>query len=179
MKPGFRVLSSPKPVRPFGRSPFLRCQPYLPLPIVRAFARRFRLGLSVAPPFGLECLTSFADSTAYYACAINGTWRRPPQVSSIAFTAPPPDLQPWPLMEPDFAIRCPLVRPRMPNLVSVRQVAALLRTSFRRHLAMTPLCPSPPSGWTGDSHSPAIEQCWAHNETAHAVACGNCRHQQR
>src|SRR5215467_6965761 len=44
--------------------------------------------------------------------------------------------------------------------VSVRQVAALLRTSFRRHLAMTPLCfanPSPPSGWIGDSHSPAIE----------------------
>src|SRR5262245_30520706 len=44
--------------------------------------------------------------------------------------------------------------------VSVRQVAALLHTSFRRHLAETPLCfasPSPPSGWTGDSHSPAIE----------------------
>src|SRR5215470_3324308 len=36
--------------------------------------------------------------------------------------------------------------------VSVRQVAALLHTSFRRHLTMTPLCfasPSPPSGWTG------------------------------
>ena len=44
--------------------------------------------------------------------------------------------------------------------VSVRQVAALLRTSFRRHLAMTPLCftrPSPPSGWTGDFHPQAIE----------------------
>src|SRR5215471_1574865 len=44
--------------------------------------------------------------------------------------------------------------------VSVRQAAALLHTSFRRHLTMTPLCfasPSPPSGWTGDSHSPAIE----------------------
>jgi hypothetical protein len=40
---------------------------YLPLPIVRAFDHRFRLGLSVAPPFGLECLTSLADSTAYYA----------------------------------------------------------------------------------------------------------------
>src|SRR5215468_3694320 len=40
--------------------------------------------------------------------------------------------------------------------VSVRQVAALLHTSFRRHLAMTPLCfasPSPPSGWTGDFQS--------------------------
>jgi hypothetical protein len=67
MQPGFRVLSSPRPVRPFGRSPFLRCQSYLPLPIVRAFVRRFRLGLSVAPPFGLECLTSLADSTTYYA----------------------------------------------------------------------------------------------------------------
>ena len=63
-------------------------------------------------------------------------------------------------MELDFAIPCPLVRPRMPYPISVRQVAALLLTSFRRHLAMTPLCfasPSPPSGWTGDSHSPAIE----------------------
>src|SRR6516225_2146420 len=28
-------------------------QSYLPLPIVRAFGHRFRLGLSVAPPFGL------------------------------------------------------------------------------------------------------------------------------
>src|SRR6516225_12269455 len=63
-------------------------------------------------------------------------------------------------MELDFAIPCPLVRPRMPYPISVRQVAALLHTSFRRHLAMTPLCfasPSPPSGWTGDFHSPAIE----------------------
>ena len=44
--------------------------------------------------------------------------------------------------------------------VSVRRVAALLHTSFRRHLTMTPLCfanPSPPSGWTGDLHSQAIE----------------------
>jgi len=28
-------------------------QSYLPLPIVRAFGHRSRLGLSVAPPFGL------------------------------------------------------------------------------------------------------------------------------
>ena len=51
----------------FCRGPFMRCQAYLPLLIVRAFDRRFRFGLSVAPPFGLECLTSLADSTAYYA----------------------------------------------------------------------------------------------------------------
>jgi len=45
----------------------MRCQAYLPLLIVRAFDRRFRFGLSVAPPFGLECLTSLADSTTYHA----------------------------------------------------------------------------------------------------------------
>jgi hypothetical protein len=45
----------------------MRCQAYLPLLIVRAFGHRFRLGLSVAPPFSLECLTSLADSTTYYA----------------------------------------------------------------------------------------------------------------
>src|SRR5262249_52553902 len=34
----------------------------LALPIVRAVSRRSRFGLSVAPPFGLECLTSLAVS---------------------------------------------------------------------------------------------------------------------
>ena len=45
-----------------------------------------------------------------------GTRRRPPQVSSIAFPAPLPDLQPWPLMDMDFVISRPLVRPRMPDI---------------------------------------------------------------
>lgn len=45
----------------------MRIRAYLPLLIVRAFSRRSRLGLSVAPPFGLECLSSFADDTTYYA----------------------------------------------------------------------------------------------------------------
>src|SRR6516162_150808 len=64
-------------------------------------------------------------------------------------------------MDLDFAVRRPLVRPEDASYpVSVRQVTALLHTSFRRRLAETPLCfanPSPPSGWIGDSHSPAIE----------------------
>src|SRR6516162_2427243 len=34
------------------RFPLMSRQSYLPLPIVRAFGHRFRLGLSVAPPFG-------------------------------------------------------------------------------------------------------------------------------
>src|SRR5262249_25526385 len=33
---------------------------------------------------------------------------------STAFTARLPDLQPGPLMDVDFAISCPLVRPRLP-----------------------------------------------------------------
>src|SRR5271157_421864 len=37
----------------FCRFPFMSRQSYLPLPIVRAFSHRFRLGLSVAPPSGL------------------------------------------------------------------------------------------------------------------------------
>ena len=40
-----------------------------------------------------------------------GTRRRPPQVSSIAFPAHLPDLQPWSLMDMDFVISRPLVRP--------------------------------------------------------------------
>src|SRR5262245_20859354 len=34
---------------------------YSPLVLVWAFVPRFRLDLSVAPPFGLECLTSLPD----------------------------------------------------------------------------------------------------------------------
>jgi hypothetical protein len=58
----------------------------------------------------------------------------------MAFPARLPDLQPWPLMDLDFATSCPLVRPKDASYpVSVRQVAGLLHTSFRHHLAMTAL----------------------------------------
>src|SRR5215472_6868736 len=57
------------------RFPLMSRQAYLPLPVVRAFGPRSRLGLSVAPPFGVGVPTSLADGLAYYAlcCAI----RRP------------------------------------------------------------------------------------------------------
>src|SRR3954466_10641983 len=42
--------------------------------------------------------------------------RRPPEVSSTAFTAHPPDLQPGPLMDVDFAVSRPLVRPGLPHI---------------------------------------------------------------
>jgi len=64
-------------------------------------------------------------------------------------------------MTTDFAITCSLVRlgrPRYP--VFVHRAAVLLHTSFRPHLAATPLRfanPSPPSGWVKDFHLQAVE----------------------
>jgi len=63
------------------------------------------------------------------------TERRPPGVSLTAFAAHLPDLQPWPLMDLDFAIRCPLVRPRMP----------LIRFLFVRSRFCSTLPPDPAS----------------------------------
>jgi hypothetical protein len=89
----------------------------------------------------------------------HGTRRRSPGVSLAAFLAHPPDLQPWPSMDMDFAIGCPLVLPQLPRYpVAVRRVASSLHTSFRRFLAVPPLCftrASPPSGCTGDFHPQA------------------------
>jgi len=63
-------------------------------------------------------------------------------------------------MTVDFAITCSLVRPGRPRYpVLVHRAAALLRASFRPHLAMTPLRfanPSPPSGWVEDLHLQAV-----------------------
>ena len=44
------------------------------------------------------------------------TRRRPPEVSSTAFPAHLPDLHPRPLMDEDFAVSCPLVRPGLPHI---------------------------------------------------------------
>src|SRR3954464_12443226 len=92
---------------------------------------------------------------------VSRTRRRPPEVSSTAFTAHPPDLQPQALdgyglrgqssARPTRAASYP---------ISVRQVAALLRASFRPRLAATPLRfanTSPPSGCVGDLHPQAVE----------------------
>src|SRR6266851_7445036 len=44
-----------------------------------------------------------------------GTQRRPPEVTSTAFTARPPNLPPRTLIVVDFAIGCSLVRPGRPH----------------------------------------------------------------
>src|SRR3954451_15834867 len=92
---------------------------------------------------------------------VAGTRRRPPEVSSTAFTAHPPDLQPRAL--DGYGLRDQLsARPTWAASypISVRQVAALLHASFRPRLAATPLRfarTSPPSGCAGDLHPQAVE----------------------
>jgi hypothetical protein len=92
---------------------------------------------------------------------VSKTRRRPPEVSSIAFTAHPPDLQPQAL--DGYGLRDQLsARPtRVASYpVSVRRVAILLHASFRPRLTATPLRfanTSPPSGCAGDLHPQAVE----------------------
>jgi hypothetical protein len=47
---------------------------------------------------------------------VSRTRCRPPEVSPTAFAAHPPDLQPGPLMDKDFAVSRPLVRPGLPRI---------------------------------------------------------------
>src|SRR3954447_10752788 len=92
---------------------------------------------------------------------VTETRRRSPEVSSTAFTAHPPDLQPQAL--DGYGLRDQLsARPTRAASypISVRQVAALLHASFRPRLAATPLRfanTSPPSGCVGDLHPHAGE----------------------
>src|SRR5713226_2299619 len=44
------------------------------------------------------------------------TSNRSPEVNSTAFSAPPPDLQPAPLMDMGFVVSCQLARRRMPPI---------------------------------------------------------------
>ena len=46
----------------------------------------------------------------------SGTYSRSPAISLTAFNAQPPNLQPAPLMDMDFAVTCQLVRRRMPHI---------------------------------------------------------------
>ena len=89
------------------------------------------------------------------------TRRRPPEVSSTAFSAQPPDLPPADLMDVGFAVFCPLARCCRPHHpVFVHRLAPLLHASFRPRLATTPLrfaMTSPPSGCQRDFHPQAVE----------------------
>src|SRR3954469_17194288 len=92
---------------------------------------------------------------------VSETRRRPPEVSSTAFTAHPPDLQPRALDGYGLRSQSSARPTRAASYpISVRQVAVLLHAAFRRRLAGTPLRfanTSPPSGCVGDLHPQAVE----------------------
>jgi hypothetical protein len=89
-----------------------------------------------------------------------GTPPRPPEVSTAAFATHLPDLQPWPLMDMDFAIIGPLVRPNLPHIrfLSVRSwlCSTLPPDPASRRRPCAQLHPSPPSGWVEDFHLQAV-----------------------
>jgi hypothetical protein len=104
----------------------------------------------------------------------SGTRRRPPEVSSTAFNAQPPDLPPAALMDVGFAAFGPLARCRRPlPPVLVHRLAPLLHASFRPRLTTTPLrfaITSPPSGCEEDFHLQAVEHA-RHTKKAALVGC--------
>ena len=81
----------------------------LPTITVRAFIRH-RTTMPSAD-FCCEIKTS-CDAFSHDSATRN----RSPEVSSTAFRTQPPNLQPVPLMERDFAIIGPLARHRMPQI---------------------------------------------------------------
>ena len=95
---------------------------------------------------------------------VSGTGRRSPRVSLTAFTAAPPDLQPWPLMDVDFAISRPLVRPRMPRIrflfVRSRLCSTLPPDPASRRRPCAFASTSPPSGCAEDFHLQAARHAW-------------------
>jgi hypothetical protein len=141
---------------------------YLPLSLVRAFAPRFRLGLSVAPPFGLECLTSFPDVRSTMPSADFCLPGRSPEVSSAAFGAQPPGVRSAFLMDMDFAVGSRLVPRSRLYPVLVHRLALLLHASFRPPSLGSPCASlsftsirldgrlSLPSCFTCSAHSPRV-----------------------
>lgn len=80
-----------------------------------------------------DCSTLSPDS---------GTCRRPPEVSLTAFDAQPPDLQPAPWMDMDFAIKRPLVRHRMPCIGFLFIGSRLCSTLLSDHASQRRPCAS-------------------------------------
>ena len=103
-------------------------------------------------------LTSASRSGSLAASSVRPvrTRSRPPEVSSTAFRAQPPNLRSAPLMDMDFMVSGPLVRCSRLYSVPVHRLAHLLHASFRHCLTTMPLRfanPSPPSGWVRTSTS--------------------------
>ena len=157
------------------------------------FSRRFRLGLSVAPPFGLgvpkwRLPTARPTMPSADSCAVSqvplrfpqfrirNTTQDAPQVSSVAFHRTAlPDLHTWPLMDMDFATSCSLVRPSLPHIrflfVRSRFCSTIPSDTTSRRCPCALLILRPPSGWIEDFHFPATEHAGHTTKPRSAAGC--------
>src|SRR6516225_5285414 len=115
----------------------------------------------------------FCPAVLSVASVDGATQSRSPGVISAAFRAQSPNLRFAPLMDMDFAVRCPLVR-RSRLLFdfcpSTRTFAwCFLQTPPRGDGPCTITSPSPPSGWAEDFHLRAAEHAQHTTGTAKAV----------
>ena len=93
----------------FSRLSLMSSAAYIPLRTVQAF---------IPPGTTMPSADSSRPVRTDHSVLSLGakTYERPPEVSSTAFSARPPDLQPVPLMETDFANPSSLVRHGMPRI---------------------------------------------------------------
>ena len=130
--PRFAVNDSVPPLRPFGASPlfsstkanssWLFCRlslmshaAYLPLPLT-CFRRTVRAFSTIVPTTPAADFCRPVRTSCPILSPVSRANGRPPEVSSTAFNAQPPNLQPTPLIDMDFVVSCQLVRHCMPQI---------------------------------------------------------------
>ena len=120
----------------FSRYSLLRSGDVLATPLPFGPSSRFRSNT----PFAAFCDTIARN--CFLPSHDSVTCRRSPEVSSTTFNAQPPDYNQCPLMDTDFAVMCPLVRHRMPQIqflyIGSRLCSALLSGPASRRVLFHP-----------------------------------------
>jgi len=157
----------------FCRMPLISRVSYWPLPLTPG---RGPCGPSASrPTMPLADFCAVVGLPHGFLSPVSGTRRRPPGVSSTAFTAHLPDLQPRPLMDMGFAVTCPLARPGLPPIRWF--CSALPSDPASRRAPLRFASPSPPSGWAGDSHPRAVEHARHRRRGPRSRRSGAASHQ--
>src|ERR1019366_906842 len=143
------------------------------------------MALLIRAPEGLQPFRSTRCSahtmpSADFSCEIkapcdalsheSATHSRSPKVSSTAFRTQPPDLQPVPLLNNDFAVTCPLVRQRMPQIrflyIGSYVCSTLLSDPPSPERPCASAATSRPSGLYRGLSPPSRRTCSAHKKKA-------------